>query len=160
MLPIYDSSRTTLGVLIDLQVLWSLQGLGLERPPSKRALQRAAFLARGIPNPIAKARKYEAATAGGTRSHREVARDFGVTREEVCQYLTILKRLPAEFVKNIEAETRPEVLRTMSYRRLLTQARATPSAPAIAAGNTTALSRPSAMARPRRSPDEGFAPEP
>jgi DNA-directed RNA polymerase sigma subunit (sigma70/sigma32) len=112
-----------LGVLLDLQVLWSFQALGLEHGPSKRALQHAAFLAREVPNPIAKARKYEAATAGGTRSYREVARDFGVTREEVCQYLTLLKKLPVDLVKSVEMETRPEVLRTMSYRRLLAQAR-------------------------------------
>ena len=88
-----------------------------------RALQHAAFLARDVPNPIAKARKYETATAGGTRSYAEVADDFGVTRAEVCQYLALLKRLPGELVKSIETETRPEVLRTMSYRRLLAQAR-------------------------------------
>jgi hypothetical protein len=49
-----------------------------------------------------------------------------VTREEVCQYLTLLRRLPDDLVKSLEAETRPEVLRTMSYRRLLTMARSAP----------------------------------
>jgi ParB-like chromosome segregation protein Spo0J len=105
-----------------MTIPWSFQELGLENGPSKRALQHAAFLAR-TPNPILKARKYEAAIAGGTRSYREVAEEFGVTREEVCQYLMLLRRLPAEFVKSIEMETRPEVLRRMSYRRLLEMAR-------------------------------------
>jgi hypothetical protein len=123
-LPICDSSRTTLGVLIDLQVHWSFQALGLIRPSGKRALQHAAFLARDVPNSIAKARKYEVAVAGGTRTYQEVAREFGVTREEVCQYLTLLRRLPADLVASIETETRAEVLRTLSYRRLLAQARA------------------------------------
>lgn len=79
----------------------SLQVLGIEKGPSKRALQHAAFLAQA-PNPILKARRYEAAIAGGTRSYREVAEDFGVTREEVCQYLTLLRRLPTDVVKSIE----------------------------------------------------------
>ncbi len=42
---------------------------------------------------------------------------------DVCQYLTLLRRLPDDLVKSIETETRPEILRTMSYRRLLTMAR-------------------------------------
>ena len=105
-----------------MRIPWSFRVLGLENGPSKRAVQHAAFLAR-TPNPILKARRYEAATAGGTRSYREVAKEFGVTREEVCQYLSLLKRLPDDLVKGIETETRPEVLRAMSYRRLLMMAR-------------------------------------
>lgn len=46
-----------------------------------------------------------------------------MTREEVCQYLTLLRRLPDDLVKSLETETRPEVLRTMSYRTLLAMAR-------------------------------------
>ena len=121
-LPIYDSRRTNCGVRFQIQIPWSFRVLGLEKGPSKRAVQHAAFLAR-TPNPILKARRYEAATAGGTRSYRQVALEFGVTREEVCQYLSLLKRLPDDLVKGIETETRPEVLRTMSYRRLLMMAR-------------------------------------
>jgi len=105
-----------------MQIPWSFRVLGLEKGPSKRAVQHAAFLARTA-NPILKARRYEAATAGGTRSYRQVALEFGVTREEVCQYLSLLKRLPDDLVKGIETETRPEVLRAMSYRRLLMMAR-------------------------------------
>jgi ParB-like chromosome segregation protein Spo0J len=105
-----------------MTIPWSFPALGLENGPSKRVLQHAAFLAR-TPNPILKARTYEAATARGTRSYREVAQEFGVTREEVCQYLTLLRRLPTEVVKSIEMETRPEVLRKMSYRKLLAMAR-------------------------------------
>jgi hypothetical protein len=124
-LPIYDSRRTNCGARLQIQIPWSFRILGLEKGPSKRALQHAAFLAR-TPNPILKARRYEAATAGGTRSYREVALDFGVTREEVCQYLTLVKKLPAEFVASLANETRPDVLRRMSYRRLLAQARSGP----------------------------------
>jgi hypothetical protein len=66
------------------------------------------------------------ATAGGTRSYREVARDFGVTRAEICQYLTLPRKLPAELVESLGNESRPDVLRRMSYRRLLAQARSGP----------------------------------
>ncbi len=46
-----------------------------------------------------------------------------MTREEVCQYLTLLRRLPEELVSAVEKETRPDALRTLSYRRLLAIAR-------------------------------------
>ncbi len=85
-------------------------------------LQHQAFLDR-TRNPILKARRYETATVGGTRSYREVAQEFGVTREEVCQYLTLLRRLPADLVCAVEKEKRPEVLRKLSYRKLLAIAR-------------------------------------
>jgi ParB-like chromosome segregation protein Spo0J len=105
-----------------MQIPWSFHALGLEKGPSKRALQHAAFLAR-TPNPILKARRYEAATAGGTRSYRQVALEFGVTREEVCQYLTLLRRLPPDLVSAVEKEQQPAVLRRLSYRKLLAIAR-------------------------------------
>jgi hypothetical protein len=107
-----------------MKIHWSFQLLGLERGPSKRALQRAAFLARYRPNPIARARQYEAALAGGTKSYRDVARDFGVTKAEVCQYIALIRRLPPDLLTKIECEERPEVLRAYSYRRLLAMARA------------------------------------
>ena len=122
MLPIYDNRRTNCAGRLHINIPWSFQALGLERGPSKRDRQHEAFLAR-TPNPILKARRYEAATAGGTRSYREVAQEFGVTREEVCQYLTLLRRLPANLVSAVEMERRPEILRTMSYRKLLALAR-------------------------------------
>ena len=86
-------------------------------------MRKAASLAREVPNPILKARKYEAALASGLGTYRDVARAFGVTREEVCQYVALLRRLPAELVHAVENESRPEILRTMSYRRLLARAR-------------------------------------
>jgi hypothetical protein len=46
-----------------------------------------------------------------------------VTREEVCQYVMLLRRLPADLVRSMEMETRPEVLRRMSFRRLLVVSR-------------------------------------
>jgi hypothetical protein len=99
---------------LKMQIPWSFRVLGLDRPPGKRAVRRAAMLARGFPNPILKARKYEEAVARGVGSYRHVARTFGVTREEVCQYLTLLRSLPPELVRALENETRPEVLRQHS----------------------------------------------
>ena len=46
-------------------------------------------------------------TEAGTRSYPQVALEFGVTREEVCQYLTLLRRLPEELVKILKTDTRP-----------------------------------------------------
>jgi hypothetical protein len=40
-----------------------------------------------------------------------------LTREEVWLYLTLLRRLPADLVSAVEKD--PEVLRTLSYRKLL-----------------------------------------
>jgi hypothetical protein len=121
-LPIYDSRRTNCAGRLQLNIPWSIPALGLEHGPSKRVRQHQAFLDR-TPNPILKARRYESATAGGTRSYSEVAQEFGVTREEVCQYLTLLRRLPADLVSAVEMETRPEILRTLPYRKLLAMAR-------------------------------------
>lgn len=80
-------------------------------------------------NPIRKARLYEQAIAGGAKSYRQVAEQFGVTRQEVCQYLTLLRRLPAELARRVETETRPEFLREFSYRKLLAHARTTSRKP-------------------------------
>jgi hypothetical protein len=35
-------------------------------------------------NPIERAHLYEAALAGGRKSYRDVAEEFGVTREAIC----------------------------------------------------------------------------
>ena len=102
-------------------VAWTDAILGLVRF-NKRQRGRAERLARAYPNPIVKARVYEAALAGGG-SYAEAARHFGVTREEVCQYVALVRRLPAEFVGEVEAERDPAVLRVLSMRRLLSIAR-------------------------------------
>jgi hypothetical protein len=123
LLPIYDSSRTPGAFRLGIQIPWSYQLLGLDRLPRKRAVRRAAFLAREVPNPILKARKYEAALASGSRSYREVAQEFGVTAAEICQYIALVRRLPADLVRKMETEKRPDVLRRFSYRKLLAIAR-------------------------------------
>ncbi len=66
---------------------------------------------------------YEAALAEPGASYRTIAQRFGATREEVCQYMVVLKRLPAELRAVVEQETDPSRLRTLSLRRLLRIAR-------------------------------------
>jgi hypothetical protein len=46
-----------------------------------------------------------------------------VTREEICQYMVVLKRLPSEMIAALEHERDPLRLRQLSLRRLLAAAR-------------------------------------
>jgi hypothetical protein len=94
----------------------------LERE-NKRETRRRDRLARAYPNPIAKARRYEAALADEGASYRTVARQFRVTREEVCQYMALLRRLPNDVRSRVESEREPIRLRSFSLRRLLEIAR-------------------------------------
>ncbi len=41
------------------------------------------------------------------RSYGKVAKKFGVTAEEVCHYVTLVKRLPADLVVLVENERKP-----------------------------------------------------
>lgn len=52
-------------------------------------------------------------------SYADVARRFGVTREEVCQYVTLVRCLPAPVVVQIGSAQDPQVLRSLSFSRLL-----------------------------------------
>jgi hypothetical protein len=90
---------------------------------NKRRDRRKARLARGYPNPIAKALQYEAARANGALTYAEVAARYGVTRASVCQYLILLQRLPAAFVAAVEAERDPLRLRALALKRLVRIAR-------------------------------------
>ena len=56
-------------------------------------------------------------------SYAKVAVRFGVSREEVCHYVTLVKRLPADLVAVVEAEKEPLRLRKFSLRALLRVAR-------------------------------------
>ncbi len=79
---------------------WDLHILGVER-----VNQRLLRSMLPVPNPIARARIYEAALSrAGQRSYAEVAVEFGVTREEVCQYVTLVRRLPEDMVAAVEGE--------------------------------------------------------
>ena len=46
-------------------------------------------------------------------SYADVAKQFGVTRVEVCQYVTIVRRLPAAAVTQVQSETDARRLRSL-----------------------------------------------
>jgi hypothetical protein len=96
---------------------WTDAALGLERV-RKRRQRRAERLARGYPNPINRGRLYESVLAS-SGSYADVGRRLGVTRGEVCQSVTLVRRLPAQAVAAVEAERDAECLRLLSLRRLL-----------------------------------------
>lgn len=87
------------------------------RPPFDLALT-ACVLRRVPQNPI-----YEAALAEPGATYRTVARRFQVTRQEICQYMALVKRLPTAVLSAVEAERDPLRLRRFSLRHLLAIAR-------------------------------------
>jgi hypothetical protein len=90
-------------------VPWDRVALGLELP---------VLPGKPLPNPVVRARELQAAlerhgTAAG------VARAYGVTRASVCQYLTLLRRLPPELLATVEGEKDQAKLKFKSLRHLL-----------------------------------------
>ena len=122
MLPRPDGRRTPSALRLHIRRAWNYQVLGLGRV-GKRRQRRAERERRGYPNPVHRAREYERALAGGRRTYQQVADRFAVTRSAVCQYLTIIKRLPADLVQAVEAETNPARRRALSMKRLVGIAR-------------------------------------
>lgn len=102
---------------------WSYRLLGLERPPERRRQRRAELAQQGWPNAVRKARAYERELDGGHRTYQQVAEGFGVTRATVCQYLTIIRRLPDDVLRVMESETRLSRVRAPSMKRLVQIAR-------------------------------------
>jgi hypothetical protein len=97
---------------------WDLHILGVERV-NKRLLHSML----PVGNPIARARLYQRALGrAGERSYAKVAAQFDVTRQEVCQYVTLM-RMPRAAVLAVERETSPKRLRVLSLRCLLRVAR-------------------------------------
>ena len=89
---------------------------------NQRRLRAAKRLQQGWPNPIPRARKYQRALEV-EGSYGRVAEKFGVTREEVCHYVTLVKRLPADIVARVEREKDPHRVRLFNLRTLLRIAR-------------------------------------
>lgn len=94
-------------------VPWDRVALGLELP---------VLPGRPLPNRVVRARELQAAlkehgTAAG------VARAFGITRASVCQYLTLLRKLPPEVLAEVEGEKDATKRRKFTMRRLLARAR-------------------------------------
>jgi len=121
-LPTSDSSRTLTALRLKLVLPWTFSSLGLERT-NKRRLRAQARLERGYPNPIHRARRYDEMIQRQGASYAEVAKQCGVTREEVCHYVTLVRRLPQEVISAVEGERDPRRLRAFSLRRLLKIAR-------------------------------------
>src|SRR5437764_12097423 len=89
---------------------------------NQRRLRAARRLEQGWPNPIPRARLYlRALDVEG--SYGKVAKKFCVTREEVCHYVTLVKRLPLDVVAAVENECDPAHMRRLSLRALLGIAR-------------------------------------
>jgi hypothetical protein len=90
-------------------VPWDRVALGLELP---------VLPGKPLPNPVVRAREFQAALERhGTAA--EVARAYCVTRASVCQYLTLLRRLPPDLLARVEFEQEPARLREMSLRNLM-----------------------------------------
>jgi hypothetical protein len=71
------------------------------------------------PNPISRARTYDAALSRpGLGTYRAVGEHFGVTAAEVCQYLSLLRKLPTDIVAAVEHENDPRRLRVLSLRQM------------------------------------------
>lgn len=119
-LPNHDNSRTN-NLTLSFVWPWTSEGIGWGRGNQRRA-RAAQRLQQGWPNPIPRARLYqEALEADG--SYGKVAKRFGVSREEVCHYVTVVRRLPAELVAMVDAEQDPLRQRQFSLRALLGVAR-------------------------------------
>jgi hypothetical protein len=119
-LPIHDSSRTN-SLTLSVVWRWTSEGMGWGRM-NQRRLRAAERLERGWPNPIPRARLYQRALEV-EGSYGKVAKRFGVSREEVCHYVTLVKRLPAALVAVVEAERDPLRVRRFNLRALLRIAR-------------------------------------
>lgn len=120
MLRIHDSSRTN-NLTLSFVWPWTAAGIGWDRVNQRRA-RAAQRLQQGWPNPIPRARLYQEALAV-EGSYGKVAARFGVSREEVCHYVTLVKRLPADLIGAIEGELDPNVRQRLSLRALLGIAR-------------------------------------
>lgn len=89
---------------------------------NQRRLRAAKRLEQGWPNPIPRARMYQRALEV-EGSYGKVAKKFSVTRQEVCHYITVVKRLPADVVALVEKERDPLRVRRFNLRALLRIAR-------------------------------------
>ena len=89
------------------------------KPQIKRSRLRSRAENTAVRNVISVAREYEAHLAlPGVYSYREVAANFGVSKVMVSYYLTLLARLPADFLAWLEACTEKLPLTFFSLKRL------------------------------------------
>jgi hypothetical protein len=100
---------------------WTAEAIGWGRV-NQRRIRAAQRLQQGWPNPISRARLYEEALKV-EGSYGKVARRFGVSREKVCHYVTLVKRLPEDVVTLVDGEQDPARVRRLNLRTLLRIAR-------------------------------------
>ena len=74
-----------------------------------------------VPNPMVRARVYEAARQGGAKSYAQVAMEFGLAREEVCQYLALVQRIPTDLVARLEGGPALSLRKLLAIARLPTE---------------------------------------
>lgn len=84
---------------------------------NQRQIRSALFHERGWPNPVPRARFYAAALKR-LGSYGKVAREYGVTREEVWQYVALVRRMPAAALAAVERVGDPMPDRRYSLRAL------------------------------------------
>jgi hypothetical protein len=66
---------------------------------------------------------YERELGGGRRTYQQVADQSGITRAAICQYMTIINRLPADLIDALDAKTDSTQVRSLSMKKLLRIAR-------------------------------------
>jgi hypothetical protein len=106
---------------MELKVPWTAGAMGWERS-NQRKIRSALVRERGWPNPVHRARIYEEALER-LGSYGRVGREFGVSRIEVCHYVTLVKRLPPDIVTFVEQLGDPMQDRRYTLRALLKIAR-------------------------------------
>ena len=93
--------------------------------PPRRAWERSVDRREPV-NPIHVARKYERHyQSPGGGSYAAVAEHFGVTRPLVCYYISLLRRLPADFVQWLESSADTRAVSFFTEHRLRPVARTT-----------------------------------
>lgn len=112
----HSRQKSNSAFTLQIDRFWSYASLGLTPTPKRQRQLRYG-------NPILRARLYEAAMAEQPGSYRDIARRFQVTREEVCHYLTLVRRLRPDLLAVVEHEQQPDRMRAYSLRRLLRIAR-------------------------------------
>lgn len=95
-----------------VDVEWTRALLGLEKGST------VPVALKPLTNAVARAREFQRALEVHG-SDAGVARAYGLTRASVCQYLTLVRRLPADLLDQVEAVTDRDRLRRLSLRQLL-----------------------------------------
>ncbi len=91
-----------------LDVEWTRAILGLEKGST------VPVALKSLTNAVARARKLQSALAV-EGSDADVARAYGLTRASVCQYLTLVRRLPSDLLDEVEVVTDRDRLKRRAW---------------------------------------------